>query len=316
MRKNFIGILILSLLVLGLNGIGYASLSDGLVAYYPFNGNANDESGNGNNGTVHGATLTADRFGNANRAYAFNGIDEYIEASQSQSLDSTTNKLSISVWIKSDHNFQYGSGGILWYGPLLNLTYALSIGTNYKLNFYTNWNSSPSDGVYISNPLSESTWYHVGFVFNSGQANAYINGSLTTSTIFDNVVLPLHAGRIFRIGDDYGFRSEIWSGVIDDIRIYNRALSASEIQTLYLEQSCYETGFVAGVAYCKANPASCGINVNGGDAVTLTSDLKMHLPNIEYNVPFIGIMSMWADLVYDPTKTDAAYFKVTGAGAN
>ena len=52
-----------------------------LVAYYPFNGNANDESGNGNNGVVHGATLTFDRFGNPNRAYHFNGIDNFIVAS-------------------------------------------------------------------------------------------------------------------------------------------------------------------------------------------------------------------------------------------
>ncbi len=60
-------------------GITHAGLSDGLVAYYPFNGNANDESGNGNNGIVHGATLTADRSGNANSAYSFNGIDNYID---------------------------------------------------------------------------------------------------------------------------------------------------------------------------------------------------------------------------------------------
>ena len=52
-----------------------ANLQQGLVAYYPFNGNANDESGNGNNGTVNGATLTEDRFGNANGAYSFDGND-------------------------------------------------------------------------------------------------------------------------------------------------------------------------------------------------------------------------------------------------
>ena len=53
--------------------MAFADLKDGLVAYYPFNGNANDESGNGNNGTVNGATLTTDRFGNTNKAYSFNG---------------------------------------------------------------------------------------------------------------------------------------------------------------------------------------------------------------------------------------------------
>ena len=55
-------------------------LSDGLVAYYPFNGNADDESGNGNNGKVNGATLTTDRNGNANSAYDFDGNDDFISA--------------------------------------------------------------------------------------------------------------------------------------------------------------------------------------------------------------------------------------------
>jgi hypothetical protein len=58
--------------------IAHAGLSDGLVAYYPFNGNANDESGNGNNGTVNGATLSADRFGQTGKAYSFDGVDDNI----------------------------------------------------------------------------------------------------------------------------------------------------------------------------------------------------------------------------------------------
>ena len=56
------------LVVLMTAGAGYADLGDGLIAYYPFNGNANDESGNGNNGTVYGASLTTDRLGNPSSA--------------------------------------------------------------------------------------------------------------------------------------------------------------------------------------------------------------------------------------------------------
>ena len=51
--------------------------TSGLIAYYPFNGNANDESGNSNNGSVLGASLSGDRFGNENSAYTFNGIDSF-----------------------------------------------------------------------------------------------------------------------------------------------------------------------------------------------------------------------------------------------
>ena len=55
-----------------------ADLTDGLVVWYPFSGNANDQSGNGNHATVYGATLTADRFGNPNSAYWFDGVNDYI----------------------------------------------------------------------------------------------------------------------------------------------------------------------------------------------------------------------------------------------
>ena len=60
----------------------------GLLGSYPFNGNANDASGNGNNGVVNGATLTADRFGNPNSAYLFNGINAYIDIGNNFSYSS------------------------------------------------------------------------------------------------------------------------------------------------------------------------------------------------------------------------------------
>ena len=70
--KRYMSILFVIAVLVFTNGIASADLNDGLVAYYPFNGNANDESGNGYNGTVYGATLTYDRFGNPNSAYSFN----------------------------------------------------------------------------------------------------------------------------------------------------------------------------------------------------------------------------------------------------
>ena len=69
----------------------------GLVGYWPFNGNANDESGNGNNGTVNGATLTSDRFGVANKAYSFDGIDDWIE------IPSSVTNYTISFWFYSEN---------------------------------------------------------------------------------------------------------------------------------------------------------------------------------------------------------------------
>ncbi|TGO02752.1 hypothetical protein PN36_19595 [Candidatus Thiomargarita nelsonii] len=74
-----------------------ADLSDGLVAYYPFNGNAQDESGNGHHGTVYGAILVNDRFENIDSAYHFDGINDFIQISDSPSLRVTT--FTISAWI-------------------------------------------------------------------------------------------------------------------------------------------------------------------------------------------------------------------------
>lgn len=79
--------------------IGQVNLKNGLVACYPFNANAKDESGNGNNGTVNSATLTTDRFGKANSAYNFDGSTQFIEVSANQFQN---NNYSFSIWANPD----------------------------------------------------------------------------------------------------------------------------------------------------------------------------------------------------------------------
>ena len=88
---------------------------DGLFGWWPFNGNANDESGNGNNGTVNGATLTVDRNGKSNSAYSFDGIDDFIKCSYSG--PSGNSDVTVTFWTKKINNtlgevFGYGDNGI------------------------------------------------------------------------------------------------------------------------------------------------------------------------------------------------------------
>ncbi len=92
----------------------FADLKDGLVAYYPFNGNASDKSGNGNHGTVYGATLTKDRFGNTNSAYSFDGIDDYIMVDLSVSLkfNPNTSSFTLSAWVSPESVNDTDSSGI------------------------------------------------------------------------------------------------------------------------------------------------------------------------------------------------------------
>jgi hypothetical protein len=81
-----------------------ADLNDGLVAYYPFDGNANDESSNRHDGTVNGPTLTEDRFGNANSAYSFDGVNDFIEIANSDTLEIGYHDYTIAAWIKTAPN--------------------------------------------------------------------------------------------------------------------------------------------------------------------------------------------------------------------
>src|ERR1039457_6299099 len=81
---------------IAVNGFAQSVLTNGLIAYYPFSGNADDASGNGNDGTVFGATLTTNRFGIPNQAYYFNGSTAYIKAPISSSVFS--NDFTASVW--------------------------------------------------------------------------------------------------------------------------------------------------------------------------------------------------------------------------
>ena len=91
MRKNYF--LIVLAMVFTVNAMAQNIPSyvptNGLVGYWPFNGNANDESGNGNNGTVNGATLTTDRFGVISKAYSFDGVDDQIDIQNSNNLNFT-----------------------------------------------------------------------------------------------------------------------------------------------------------------------------------------------------------------------------------
>lgn len=88
-----------------------SNLMSGLVGYWPFCGNANDESGNGNNGTVNGATLTNDRFGNMNAAYSFDGVDDFIQCLQSGPTG--VSSITVTFWTK---NIGSGSGHIVSWG--------------------------------------------------------------------------------------------------------------------------------------------------------------------------------------------------------
>jgi hypothetical protein len=211
-----------------------SNLQTGLVAYYPFCGNANDASGNGNHGTVNGATLTIDRFGRVNSAYRFNGTSDFISVADANTLD-FTNNFSISIWMQIP---EYANGN-----ERVAIGKQRSIdGTGYQITAASAYNSSKyvaainnnGQAVVIGNApndyLTLNKWSQIVVTYGAGILSIYkdgvLTGSLPSTISLSNSSLPLYIGKEFNT-------SRYFKGFLDDIALYNRALSASDVQQLY-----------------------------------------------------------------------------------
>ena len=218
-----------------------SNLRNGLVGYWPFNGNANDESGNGNNGTVYGASLTTDRNGDSGRAYNFNGNGNYILIHNSSSLNPKS--ITFSFWAK----FNNGNCGVISkFDSTTYNNYGYSIIYNFQnknTGLFTGWNTSGScthptinDGYTFgsSGKIQNNLWQHVVVTIDSnGQCNQYLNGLYT----YTYSHLPLKSCNSDMSLLHFGMQwmgDPCWmNGKLDDIAIYNRSLSSSEVQQLY-----------------------------------------------------------------------------------
>lgn len=214
----------------------------GIVAYYPFNGNANDESVNGNNGTAYGATLTTDRLGNANKAYSFDGADDYIEVSDSSSLD-IANAITIVAWVyinKFDTNMQVLQKD----SNIDHHAYALPILSNYGESYSGCCNPRRfglellldgkfKSGMWSNDELNENTWYFLATTYNGSEVKLYLNGQNDSVFVVSGTIETNN--NPVRIGNFRGQSRDFLNGLIDEVRIYNRALSDAEILELYKE---------------------------------------------------------------------------------
>lgn len=214
-----------------------ATLSDGLVGYYPFDGNANDASGNNNDGTLFGGvSLTSDRFGASGSAFLFDGATGYIQVVGSSSVLNLSSALTLSAWVwhtpgnlteqailnKSDAgNVNLGYRLAAWWAnPLGN---ALELYDQAEVQHIVDDGLAPSSGVW---ELVTGTW-------EGSTMSIYRNGVLQNTGPFSGVLgtasQDLYIGAI--IG--FGFLQQFFDGAIDDVRIYDRALSATEVRELW-----------------------------------------------------------------------------------
>jgi hypothetical protein len=212
-------------------------LTNGLIAHYPFNGNANDASGNGNNGTVNGVGIGVgvDRFGNANGAFHFSG-GGYISVTPTPF--SVNSNYCVSLWCKGDvvggdraDSFLStgldGSGG-------MNIRYVSFQSIHWQ--FFSGWQwgevIAGGNGADYANK-----WTHVCVVKDSSTVSTFINGQIvaTNGLLRDALDLgSLWFGKHQPANDNGAY---YLIGSLDDVRIYNRALSSNEVATLYYYES-------------------------------------------------------------------------------
>jgi hypothetical protein len=204
-----------------------SNLNQGLAAYYPFNGNANDESGNDNHGTVYGATLTNDRFGGNNGAYYFDG-NAYI--SIPNVLNSDISDITVSAVVSSDQTYYTQiAGSIVYTGIGETNLYSSLGGYGYGVKL------SNGSWYYASYGLVTNQFINLTAVYKKGQEiELWINGELQDTEIIPSNLNLYNPARPASIGAAYGglFEGYFFKGVVDEVRIYNRALTQSEIQEL------------------------------------------------------------------------------------
>jgi opacity protein-like surface antigen len=241
--------------------------TNGLVGWWPFNGNANDESGNGNNGTVNGATLTTDRFINTNSAFKSGQLTPLISVSN---ITLNSSSFTCSYWIKyssnpintsiADVSHEWLNNGIFTTYRQLNST--LSFATR-GVNQITSYNSIDTLG-----------WHHIVIMRNNNLMKTWVDG---INVAIDSLV-PVNSitnSKTFYIGGDPGNTSinplAKFNGKIDDVALWNRALTQQEITDLYNGNICYQNITVTDTLIINTN-------LVGFNPVTYQNSIKI-FPN-------------------------------------
>jgi hypothetical protein len=214
--------------------------SNGLVGWWPFNGNANDESGNGNNGTVNGATLTTDRFGNSNSAYNFNGNGNHILVSHSPNFINPN--MSFSGWVNASQLLTYFNSIVKHGNFTTNAGEQYGIGLTQNGEIHTGFKTSSCTAglgwdVNITNSIINlNTWYHLVVTIETNFVKTYLNSTLISTYPYLGSLVLCSANSELAFGREFSSSANHFYGSLDDIGIWNRALTECEIQDLYHAQ--------------------------------------------------------------------------------
>jgi len=307
-------VLFLLPLALAVQLYAQGSFTNGLIAYYPFNGNANDESTNANHGTPHNAVLTLDRYGVSDRAYQFNGTDAYISAPNQDYLSFPGGEFTISLWAA------LGAPAPDPWDPMYLMGLDNGPGEHPKWILPFGWAPNPlpdpSPASYMCFSINDgghsywlsTTQYRPGlgswhqYVYTKAATNygLYIDGVLATGT---NYMVDSFTGYTFHVGVDgpeaipsgitapltigWAESGGFFQGSLDDIRIYDVARTAPEIQELYDSEAAPRlelikavkpmfSGLWVGTSYQLQASADLSTWTNAGSPFTATNSVMIY----------------------------------------
>ena len=220
------------------------------VANYSFTGNASDEAAANNDAAVHGSTLTQDRFGWANNAFSLDGEQSFLLAPNNAVLNS--NYTTVAFWLKVNALPEQGEAFLLSFGGWQE-RWKISLPMHGKLVWTTNNSSGISDmDAGDGNELVPGVWKHVVFVHDGTKDIIYMDGvqiaEKNVAGTLNSTTQPLGIGYNPIDGGNF------FNGDLDEIRIYNTALSAGQIATLYASQNLppvVTPGLVASYSFTK-----------------------------------------------------------------
>jgi len=214
--------------------------TDGLIAHYPFNGNAADVSGNGNHGVPNHAVLAPDRFGVADAAYSFNGQNAAIAVADNPALRSLTSNYTFNAWVRFGSNPQIDAAILMksagagdqrkwtFWRHVQAPPYGIGLLLNRTPGGQFQWNSN--------HPFTTNQWFMVTFSASPTTCLIAVDGQVV-SVQSGNLVLPDTTGLALAIGGAEPAGNQWFNGLLDDLRIYNRTFTSNEIAQLYQLES-------------------------------------------------------------------------------
>lgn len=255
--KQFILSLTLLFTCIAINS--QVNFSDGLVAYYPFDGNANDSTQFGNHAIeIHGATLTTDRNNKLNKAYQFDGIDDYIEIKNQPQINFSGNdNFAISLWIKSPKS-QVMTGGsrilCTWNGRTQE-SYPFRLALNSQAHLrsgmlsYGQYAGSDNNStikysqVLSTTKVNDEKWHHILMQRNEKELmQIFVDGHIEGNIIYNPSYILNNSTNLY-VGSNHPNLANTsprpFTGCVDDLRMYNRILSQNEISILAANDSVF-----------------------------------------------------------------------------